>query len=130
MKIDFKRRDRVCFLGDSITAHGIWEAEVIEYFLEHYPELEIEFFNCGISGTSGREAELKNRLYTDFFNFFPQYAVIMFGMNDMARWLYDPATETPERIERRAISTAKLPPCLSSVMTPVKPSNSPPITLT
>ena len=101
MKIDFKRRNRVCFLGDSITAHGIWEAEVIEYFLEHYPELEIEFFNCGISGTSGREAELKNRLYTDFFNFFPQYAVIMFGMNDMARWLYDPATETPERIERR-----------------------------
>ena len=101
MKINFSKRDRICFLGDSITAHGFWIAEVAEYFLQNYPELEIGFFNCGISGTSGREAELKNRLYVDFFNYFPKYAVIMFGMNDMARWLYDPETETPERIERR-----------------------------
>ena len=101
MKINFKKHDRVCFLGDSITAHGYWEAEITEYFVKNYPELKIEFYNCGISGTTGFEANLKNRLYADFLNYFPQYAVIMFGMNDVGKWLYDPATETPERIERR-----------------------------
>ncbi len=109
MKIDLKKRDRVCFLGDSITAHGFWEAEVAEYFLQNYPELEIGFFNCGISGTTAREAELKNRLYVDFFNYFPKYAVIMFGMNDMAHWLYDPAHETPERIATREARAAEYP---------------------
>ena len=101
MKINFNTRDRICFLGDSITAHGFWEAEVIEYFLQNYPELKIEFYNCGISGSQGRRAEEKNRLWCDFLNFFPQYAVIMFGANDVETYLYDPKTETPERIERR-----------------------------
>lgn len=101
MRIDLKKQDRICFLGDSITAHGIWEAEVIEFFLQNCKELEIEFYNCGISGSQGRYAELKGRLYCDFLNYFPRYAVILFGANDVGRHLYDPAKETPERIKER-----------------------------
>jgi len=101
MKLEFSVRDRVCFLGDSITAHGFWEAEVVEYFLQNYPQYKVEFYNCGISGTKGKNAEEKNRLWCDFFNFFPRYAVIMFGMNDVETYLYDKKTETPERVSRR-----------------------------
>ncbi|MBO4217076.1 MAG: SGNH/GDSL hydrolase family protein [Clostridia bacterium] len=101
MKIELKKQDRICFLGDSITAHGIWEAEVIEYFLQNRRELGIEFFNCGISGSQGRYAELKGRLYCDFLNYFPRYVVILFGANDVGRHLYDPAKETPELIKER-----------------------------
>ena len=101
MKIDFCVRDRVCFLGDSITAHGFWEAEVFEYFIQNYPELKVEFYNCGISGTKGKNAEQKNRLWCDFLNFFPQYAVIMFGVNDVETSLYDKKLENPDRIARR-----------------------------
>jgi len=103
MKLDFNVHDRVCFLGDSITAHGFWEAEVVEYFLQNFPKLKVEFYNCGISGTKGKYAEQKNRLWCDFLNFFPRYAVIMFGANDVETMLYDPKLETPERIERRQV---------------------------
>lgn len=101
MKIELDVRDRVCFFGDSITAHGIWEAEVVEYFLEHCPELKVEFYNCGISGTKGKNAEQKNRMWCDFLNFFPRYAVIMFGVNDVETILYDKKLETPDRVARR-----------------------------
>ena len=101
MKLELNVRDRICFFGDSITAHGIWEAEVVEYFLQHYPELKVEFYNCGISGTKGKNAEEKNRMWCDFLNFFPRYAVIMFGVNDVETILYDKNLETPERIARR-----------------------------
>ena len=101
MDLKLKKRDRICFLGDSITAHGIWEAEVIEYFLQNCKDLETEFYNCGISGSQGRYAEIKNRLYCDFFNYFPKYAVILFGANDVGRHLYDPDAVTEERIAER-----------------------------
>lgn len=101
MKIVLNKGDRVCFLGDSITAHGIWEMEVIEYFLNNYKSLEIEFYNCGISGSQGRLAEIKNRLYCDFLNYYPKYAVILFGTNDVAYYLYNPDEENEEIIKRR-----------------------------
>ena len=107
MKIGLEKHDRICFLGDSITAHGIWESEVVEYFLGNYRDLEIEFYNCGISGTQGRNAELKNRLYCDFLNYFPRYAVILFGANDVPRRLYDPDKETEERIAEREARVAE-----------------------
>lgn len=101
MKINLKKQNRICFLGDSITAHGIWISEVIEYFLQNYKDLEIEFFNCGISGSQGRLVSIKDRLYCDFLNYFPNYAVIMFGTNDVGPYLYNSKDETQERIIQR-----------------------------
>lgn len=60
MKLKLDKNDRICFLGDSITADGIWVAEIIEYFIKHYPELKIGFYNCGYiwdAGIRANEAE-------------------------------------------------------------------------
>lgn len=97
MKIELSKLDRICFLGDSITADGRWIAEIFEYFAKNYPEKEIEFYNCGISATCGCDADLKNRLFVDCFNHFPKYVVIMFGMNDIGRSLYSPDCEEPDK---------------------------------
>lgn len=88
MKLELKKRDRICFLGDSITHNGQWIAEIYEYFMEYMPELEIGFYNCGVAGTSAWNAVLKDRLYCDCLNLFPKYTVIMFGMNDIGRFLF------------------------------------------
>lgn len=37
MKLELGLRDRICFFGDSITAHGYWVAEVFEYFIKIPP---------------------------------------------------------------------------------------------
>lgn len=82
MKLQLKKHDRICFLGDSITADGKWIAEIFDFFVGNYPELEICMYNCGIGSTRGYDIDFKNRLYREWLNLFPAYSVIMFGMND------------------------------------------------
>lgn len=101
MLLNLSKHDRICFLGDSITANGLWIAEIIEYFKSNYSELKTAFFNCGISGSKGREADIKNRLFCDCLNLFPKYLVIMFGMNDAMPYLYAPDCHEPDKEEKR-----------------------------
>ena len=101
MKLNLNKRDRICFLGDSITANGTWIKEITEYFLKNFPELETEFYNSGIPGSKGFEANIKNRLYTDCFHLFPKYVVIMFGMNDVLIHLYNPKCSEKDKITKR-----------------------------
>ena len=101
MNLTLEKRDRICFLGDSITANGRWIAEITEFFLQNYPELEIGLYNCGISGSKGYEANVKNRLYADCLNLFPKYVVVMFGMNDTWPHLYNPNCPEPDKVEKR-----------------------------
>ena len=102
MLLELSKNDRICFLGDSITSNGLWIAEVFEYFRDKFPELKIGFYNCGISGSKGSEADLKNRLYCDCFNFFPRYLVIMFGMNDAMPYLYSPGCREENKEQKRS----------------------------
>lgn len=101
MNIELKKRDRICFLGDSITANGRWIAEVFEYFVKTYPELKIGFYNCGIAGSRGYEANLKDRIYCDCFQLFPRYVVVMFGMNDVSIVHYNSQHEDYDKPEIR-----------------------------
>lgn len=103
MKLELRKRDRICFLGDSITHNGQWIAEIFEYFMEHMPELEIGFYNCGVAGTSAWNAVLKDRLYCDCLNLFPKYTVIMFGMNDIGRFLFGKEDEESKNARIRRI---------------------------
>ncbi len=125
MKLKLSCRDRIVFFGDSITAHGFWEAEVIEYFLRHEKALQIRFFNCGISGSRGDEANLKDRMYMDCLNYFPRYVVVMFGMNDIRMWLYanTDAGSVAERERRLAAYEGSLEAiidrCLQNDATPI-----------
>lgn len=84
MKLYLNKHDRICFFGDSITAAGLWIAEVFDYFCKNYPSLKIGMYNCGIGGAKGCEANIKNRMFRECFNYFPKYVVVMFGMNEFS----------------------------------------------
>lgn len=107
MHINLQKHDRICFLGDSITANGSWIAEIYEHFIENYPELRTGFFNCGISGTRGGEAGIKNRLYCDCFDLSPKYLAVMFGMNDSMTHLYNPSCTEPDKAEKKKAAIEK-----------------------
>ena len=86
----------ICFFGDSITRRGYWLAEVYRYLVKD----GVRVFNCGVSGDSASAAI--SRLYTDCMNHSPDTVVMMFGMNDVGRSLYDEGAVDPEprRAER------------------------------
>ncbi|RPD41142.1 SGNH/GDSL hydrolase family protein [Chitinophaga barathri] len=83
----FKKGDRVCFVGNSITHNGDFWHNVSLYYATRYPQLGVTFFNCGISGdvTKG----ILSRMDEDILVHQPTWAVIMIGMNDVNRPLYD-----------------------------------------
>lgn len=83
----FKKGDRVCFVGNSITHNGDYWHNVQLYYSTRYPQLGVQFFNCGISGdvTGG----ILRRMDHDILVHRPTWAVIMIGMNDVNRPLYD-----------------------------------------
>ena len=73
----------ICFLGDSITRRGYWVAEIFA----HLRGQGVRVYNCGVSGDSASGAIA--RLYTDCLSRTPHTVVMMFGMNDVGRNLYD-----------------------------------------
>lgn len=83
----FKNGDRVCFVGNSITHNGDYWHNVQLYYATRFPQLDVKFFNCGISGdvTSG----ILRRMDQDILVHKPTWAVIMIGMNDVNRPLYN-----------------------------------------
>lgn len=97
----------VCFLGDSITRRGYWIAEIFE----HLRTQGCVVYNCGVSGDSASHAIA--RLYTDCLSRTPDTVVMMFGMNDIGRQLYDEGAvgtedKKQERIELYKASVRKL----------------------
>ena len=92
----FKKGDRVCFVGNSITNNGEFYHFIYLYYATRFPAEDIRFFNCGISGDVA--GGVLTRLDKDVFVHNPTHAVLMIGMNDVKRGLYseskknDPAT--------------------------------------
>lgn len=116
MKLNLNERDGICFFGDSITAHGWWIEEIFEFFKNNYPEKKTRIYNCGIPGSKGYEANIKNRMYADLFNFFPKYVVVMFGMNDIDMWAYDEKLRDPDKVERREARLREYPKSLEYII--------------
>ena len=86
----------VCFLGDSITRRGYWIAELFEYLRKD----GIRIYNCGVSGDNATAAI--SRLYSDCLCRTPDIVVMMFGMNDVGRTLYDAGRpDEPEKKQHR-----------------------------
>lgn len=127
MKLNLNERDRICFFGDSITAHGFWIKEICEYFKDNYAELKIGIFNCGIPGSKGYEANIKDRMYADLFNFFPKYVVVMFGMNDIWTWLYDPNCTEEDKVQKREKQLKRYPDSLEFIIDMCKKNGAEPI---
>ncbi len=82
----FEDGDRVCFIGDSITHGGLYHAYIQLFYATRFPERNIQFFNCGISGDSAAGAV--DRFAWDIGARRPTVATIMLGMNDVSRGLY------------------------------------------
>lgn len=89
----FQDGDRVCFIGDSITAAGIYQQYIELFYASRFPQRRIQYFNCGIGGDTA--SAIVNaaafRIQHDVLGHTPTVANVMLGMNDINGRLY--ATE-------------------------------------
>lgn len=83
--------ERWCVIGDSITHNGTYHQWVTLYHLTRFPDRRFQVINCGISGDTA--ARTVGRFDWDIAPHRPTLASLMFGMNDVNRKLYDPATD-------------------------------------
>jgi lysophospholipase L1-like esterase len=99
----FRDRDTVVFLGDSITHSRKWHRYVMDAYLTRFPERHIRYVNAGSSGDTAKGA-LK-RLDRDVLSHRPNVVVVMLGMNDVKRELYaqGPASEATIAERREAL---------------------------
>ena len=74
----FRDREVICFLGDSLTASGLWVAEVFEHILK---TRRVKCYNCGVAG--GKAAFAVEYLHRVCLSKNPTKMVMMFGMNDI-----------------------------------------------
>ena len=96
----FKKGDRVCFAGNSITHEGRFHHDIFLYYATRFPHRRVEFFNGGISGNV--TTQVIDRFQKDILVQRPDFVVIMIGMNDVNRNLYrgTPVTD-PDTLTRR-----------------------------
>ncbi|MGN6421371.1 MAG: SGNH/GDSL hydrolase family protein [Pseudobacter sp.] len=95
----FPKNSKVCFVGNSITMAGEYVHYIRSYYATKYPDRQVNFINCGISGdiTGGILA----RMQPDIMVHKPEYAVIMIGMNDVNRPLYAAKFKGVDSIEKK-----------------------------
>ena len=95
----FKEGDRICFLGNSITHGGQYHEFIQLFYATKYPELNLTFRNCGISGDVA--AGMLDRLKTDVFVHNPTHVFLMVGMNDVVRTLYFEGNASDQILKKR-----------------------------
>jgi lysophospholipase L1-like esterase len=98
----FQSGDRWCVLGDSITHRGFYHRYIELFYLTRFPSLKLDVINCGISGDRATGGE--KRLAWDCLNANPTVVTVMFGMNDVGHWLYEPAATGADIEQQRAKS--------------------------
>ena len=82
----FKAGDRVCFVGNSITAGGGFHHNISLYYTTRFPNQPLTFINCGVPGDQCYN--VLKRMNSDILLHHPTYAVIKLGMNDVMRKYY------------------------------------------
>ncbi len=85
--------DRIVFLGDSITHAGFYVEPIETMLWSFFPDLELEFFNAGVSGDVAAQAA--ERLDAEVLEQDPDVVLVLLGMNDAGYVAFDPA-----RLER------------------------------
>lgn len=83
----FKKGDRICFVGNSITEAGYYESYIWLYYMLHYPTRPIRIYNIGIGGD--RALNMVGRFEDDILPHKPTVVCLTFGMNDSGyfEWL-------------------------------------------
>lgn len=77
----FKKGDRVVFVGNSITHKGHYHSFIWLYYMTRFPDMPITIFNAGIGGD--KAWDITERLDGDIFSKKPTYLTMTFGMNDV-----------------------------------------------
>ena len=85
MSLRFHHGDRVCFIGDSITAHNEHVSRIAAHYHEAYPNEDIRFYNGGVGGCT--LTGLLQYFDADILPRHPTHAVIMLAVNDSGPWL-------------------------------------------
>ena len=87
----FVDKDVVCCLGDSITAAGLWMAEIYQ---EVKKTRNVKFYNCGVSGGCAYLAA--DYLYHSCLSKNPTKTFVTFGVNDISRWVLSKDSTDPD----------------------------------
>jgi len=92
---------RIVFFGDSITCarrkadtpdlgNG-YVAMIDTSIRDHFPTHKLQLINAGIDGSTA--VSLSARLEDDVLRHDPEWVSILVGINDLTRWIRDPASE-------------------------------------
>ena len=95
----FSKNETVCFLGASISTHGHYLKEIVEFMAKNHKEDRVKFFNCGAPGDAA--VRTLNRLHEDCLIFNPDKVIIMLGVNDIEIALYKNGTDIENKEERK-----------------------------
>src|SRR5271154_5576446 len=76
----FKDKDRIVFLGDSITEQYQYSSDIELYLTTRFPKWNLTFINAGIGGDSAGGGA--NRFANHVLAEKPTAVTINFGMND------------------------------------------------
>jgi lysophospholipase L1-like esterase len=83
----FKPKDRVLFLGDSITEQYQYSTDIELYLTTRFPDWNLTFINAGIGGDTAQGG--KNRFKDHVLAEEPTAITINFGMNDAGYGAFD-----------------------------------------
>ncbi len=97
--------DKLCYIGNSITANGYYGFFIDLYHYTRYPKLKFTSYNCGISGNTAQD--VLNRMDEDILVHKPNTATIKLGMNDVNIGLYHAgeANNDTLALRKKAIET-------------------------
>lgn len=98
MPLLLKDKDRIIFLGDSITQAGVLDGGYISLsahaITKQYPKLAIELIGAGINGH--RVNHCQKRLDRDVLQKKPSTVFIYIGVNDVWHWQHERGTTADE----------------------------------
>jgi lysophospholipase L1-like esterase len=100
----FQSGTRWVAMGDSITHGGSYHQQVELFLLTRYPKQTITVINAGVSGDTAAGA--LTRLDWDVLAHQPSVVSLMFGMNDVGRYLYAPGVPDEKTLAQRKASIA------------------------
>lgn len=95
----FKDGDRVNFIGNSITHSGDFHHYILTFYATRFPQAKVSFYNSGIKGDNANS--FLRRMDADILPRKANWSVVMAGMNDVNRSLYNPEIQESADISTR-----------------------------
>ena len=98
----FKARQRVAFIGDSISHAGHFHADIYLFYATRFPSNPFQVYNRGIAGDSAGRLIL--RLDEDIKSTRATIAVVMLGMNDAYNDIFSDGKSLSEKLSGKSIA--------------------------